>query len=200
MQFIISAIFFALPLAGGPAWEKISEKEGIVVERRPHAGSVFYELRATARLNDPPATVFATVSNYRAFAEFIPYMKSLSVLREEGDTAYVYERIGMPLVADRDYTLKLNKRVDAAGQVYSLDFESADDAGPPPQKSLVRAQHIRGSWTLQPGAGGKGTLLIYEFYSEPGGSLPSFIVNAAQRSAPREVVLAMIRRAGGERP
>ena len=59
----------------------------------------------------------------------------------------------------------------------------------------MRARNIHGAWTLKPTADGKSTLVSYSMYNEPGGQVPSWIFNLAQRNAPRALVLAMTKRA-----
>ncbi len=176
-------------------WEKISDKDGVSIERRPHNGSPYDELRASTTSPIAPKKFFATVWNYRQFPSFVPYLKTLKVIDEDGDKSHVYQQIGMPLVADRDYTLELKKRIDSETQVYQMLFQSADALGPPPHAPFVRASHIEGSWTLEPSDDGKGTRVTYFLYSEPGGKIPSWIVNLAQRDAPRALLLAMRHRA-----
>ncbi len=176
-------------------WKKVSEGKGVTIERRVRPGSQFDELRASAQAPIPPAQFFATVWNYREFPQFVPYLKVLEVLDDDGQTSHVYQRIAMPVVADRDYVLKLTKHVDANRQVYQMMFESAEGIGPSPSEKWVRVHNIRGGWKLEPTADGKGTRITYESFSEPGGNIPTWVANMAQRDAPRDLVLAMTKRA-----
>lgn len=186
----------ALPaMARAEGWEKLSEKDGVLVERRSVPGSAYFEVRATGRCPLPPAVVYATLWKHDEYMQFMPHLKSLQILKDEGNYRFVYEQVSMPVVADRDYTVRLTKLVDPESQTYQTVFESATDVGPPENSKFVRVHKIKGSWTLTPLDGGKASSLTYLAYSEPGGSLPTWLVNSAQKDAPRDVVLAVIKRA-----
>ncbi len=67
----------------------------------------------------------------------------------------------MPLAKDRDYTVRLRKRVDQEAQRYEIVFATANDAGPPPDGSHVRVAPIQGRWLIELGPerqGGPGHL------------------------------------------
>ena len=72
-------------------------------------------------------------------------------------------------------------------------FVSAPEAGPPVQAAYVRVTAIQGSWTLVPTRGG-GSLVTYVVASDPGGSLPVWLTNRAQRNAVPALVKAMLDR------
>ena len=71
--------------------------------------------------------------------------------------------------------------------------EAAQRAGPPVQAAYVRVTAIQGSWTLVPTHGG-GSLVTYVVASDPGGALPTWLVNRAQRHAAPAVVKAILDR------
>ena len=87
------------------------------------------------------------------------------------------------------------KQVDAAANRYEILIESANDAGPPPDGSHVRVTNIRGSWTVEPGSDGKGSVVRYELHSDPGGRIPAWLADRTQRHAAADVVHAMLKRA-----
>jgi hypothetical protein len=190
----VSVLSAAPPARAADGWEQISQKDAVTVERRPRPGSSFYELRATAVFPVAPQELFATLWNYRDYPKFVPYLKSLTVLDESVDSGTVYQQIAMPLVSDRDYTLKLTRAIAADGQSWVLRFDTDESAGPPPASGFVRAQNIHGGWRLAPLEGGRATQVTYDLYSEPGGAVPSWIVNVASKDAPRDLLLAMLHR------
>jgi hypothetical protein len=74
-----------------------------------------------------------------------------------------------------------------------ITFVSAPEDGPSAQDSYVRVTAIHGSWTLVPTHDG-GTLVTYVVSSDPGGALPTWLVNRAQRQAAPALVKAMLDR------
>lgn len=176
-------------------WEKTSEKDGTLVERRAVPGSRISAIRVTARSPLAPAAVFETIWKQQEYLKFLPFLKQSNILSDTGDERVAYEQLALPFVRDRDYTVRLRKRVDPAAHRYEMLIESADDAGPPPDGSYVRVTNIRGSWAVEPGPDGKGSLVRYELQSDPGGMIPAWLVDRTQRRAAADLVRAMLKRA-----
>jgi ribosome-associated toxin RatA of RatAB toxin-antitoxin module len=141
-----------------------------------------------------PGAIFETIWKQREHLEFVPFLKQLRILSDTGDERVAYEQLALPLVRDRDYTVRLRKRVDPALDRYEILIESANDAGPPPDGSYVRVTNIRGSWTVEAGPDGKGSVVRYELQSDPGGIIPAWLVNRTQRNAAADLVRAMLKR------
>jgi ribosome-associated toxin RatA of RatAB toxin-antitoxin module len=195
-----AALLTAVLLVGAVAvhaaeWEKISDKAGLVVERRAVPGSRFFEMRATARSPLPPVAIFDTLWKHHEYPAFIPHLKRLDLLSDNGDERVAYEQLEVPLARDRDYTVRIRRRMDPTSQRYEISFATANDAGPPPDGHHVRVASIHGSWTVEPATDGKGSVVRYDVQSEPGGALPAWIVNRAQRIAIADLVRAVLARA-----
>lgn len=193
---LVAAIgFCAVPAVSATAWERLWEKDGVLVEHRTAAGARLSEIRATAQSPLPPVAVFETIWKYQEYPEFVPFLKRLTVLSETGDERVAYEQLAVPLVKDRDYTIRLRRRVDGATHRYEVTIESANDAGPPPDGTHVRVTGIRGGWTVEPGPQGKGSLVRYEMKSDPGGLIPSWVVERTMPRAAADLMRAMLKRA-----
>ena len=182
------------PAAFAVDWEKVSDKDGVLVERRAVPGLRVSAIRVTASSPMAPGAVFETIWKQREHLEFVPFLKQLRILSDTGDEHVAYEQLALPLVRDRDYTVRLRKRVDPAGDRYEILIESANDAGPPPDGSYVRVTNIHGSWTVEAGPDGKGSVVRYELQSDPGGIIPAWLVNRTQRHAAADLVRAMLKR------
>jgi len=180
--------------SSGADWEKLSEKPGMTVERRPVVGSRSFEIRVTARSQLPAAAIFDTLWNHRDYTQFIPHLKRLDLLSDSGDERIVYEQVAVPLAKDRDYTVRLQKRVDPSAQRYEIFFTNANEAGPPPDSRYVRVRHIHGSWTVEPASDGKGSLIRYDLLTDPGGAIPGWVANLAQQEAAAALVTAVLKR------
>jgi ribosome-associated toxin RatA of RatAB toxin-antitoxin module len=184
------------PAAASPAgeWQVLSNKDGLLIERRAKEGSLFYEVRATTLSSLAPAAIFETIWKQQEHPQFVPHLKRLDLLSEAGDERLSYEQVEVPLARDRDYTVRLQKRVDADVQRYEIAFATANEAGPPPDKHHIRVPSIRGRWMIEPGPDGKGSTVRYEVLSEPGGALPAWLVNKIQGEAVAKLVRAMLQR------
>lgn len=189
----MSIAFALLALLGSGAWEKISDKDGVLIERLLHEGGL-YEIRATAHAPVTPLQFSETLWKHEDYPSFVPHLKSLTMIRTLGEQRWNYEIVHLPVVADRDYTVHLTRRPpDPASGVVQIDFESASAAGPPPDKKYVRIDRIKGGWTIEPSQGGCD--VTYDVFSDPGGGVPLWIINSAQKDATRDLVLAMVKRA-----
>ena len=189
----VLVLVLASPCAG--EWQKLFDKLGVIVERRVVVGSSIPEYRATTTSALEPSAIFETLWRHREYPAFIPHLKRLDVLSDTGDERIAYEQVAVPLARDRDYTVRIQRRVDAGAQRYQITFTSANEAGPPPDGHHVRVKTIHGSWTIEPGSEGKGSIVRYDVRSEPGGSIPTWVVNRAQREAIVDLVRAVLSRA-----
>ena len=195
----VALLTASLLLAAGPvsaiAWEKLSDERGVVIERRVVPGSTLPEIRATARSPLRPSVIAETIWNYHEYPQFIPNLKRLDILSDTEDDRLTYEQVSVPLLSDRDYTVRVRKRADTAAQRYEISFQTENDTGPPPDRRHVRVAHIRGKWTAEPAADGAGSLVRYQVQAEGGGSVPNWVADRVQRTAAANLVRAMLDRA-----
>ncbi len=192
---LVVVVLLPLGIAHAADWQMLSDKDGMLVERRTtQSGSGFYEVRATTNSSLSPAAIFETIWRQREHPEFVPYLKRLELLSDTGDERLSYEQVAVPLAKDRDYTVRLRKRVDQEAQRYEIVFATANEAGPPPDGSHVRVAQIQGRWLIELGPENKGARVTYEVLSEPGGAIPTWVVNRVQGDAAASLVRAMLQR------
>jgi ribosome-associated toxin RatA of RatAB toxin-antitoxin module len=193
---VLAGIILLLASPAAAEWEQLFQKLGVLVERRAApGGSSIPELRATATSPLEPSEIFNTLWRHPEYPAFIPHLKRLDLLSDTGDERITYEQIAMPLVRDRDYTVRIRRRVDPKAQRYEITFTSANEAGPPPDSRHVRVKGIHGSWTVEPGREGKGSIVRYDVRGEPGGAIPAWLASLAQREAIVDLVRAVLARA-----
>ncbi len=158
-------------------WQKHKVKHGVLVERRPVAGSSFYEYRAMVTIPLAPALLIEDM--WKTVEKPGPVVKKRQMLRK-GETEIVfYDQIQTPVVSDRDYTMRLQK-VALGGNRFQMIFQTANELGPGPDPKFVRIPAIRGMWIIQadPGAADRSQV-TYQTYSDPGGSVPAFVIHGA---------------------
>jgi hypothetical protein len=171
-----------LLLAGGVAaadegWSTYGTRDGVTYEKRGVPGSKYNEYRATVDVQTSLAETARVV--WSCITESVPpTVKKRTVLSRSDDELVIYDQVRTPVVSDRDVTIRI-RRNTRAGEI-EIRFDSANDVGPPPQSGFVRLPVVRGHWLLVQSA--SGTRVRYECYSEPGGSIPAFLVRGAQQS------------------
>ena len=197
MNALLAIASFALLASpdSGPGWTKAAETDGITVFTRDKPGSEVKELKALGTIDSPAEAVWKVIRDYAKYKERMPYTEVAEVVATEegGKVTWFYSRIAAPFVAKRDYTLKIideSDWKDGKGFLKS-SWVMAPDKGPPPIKDVVRLKTNDGFWLLEPKDGGKRTFVTYYLFTDPGGSIPKFLVNSANSSAVPDVFRAI---------
>ncbi len=191
---LASAILLApaRPVLAEPAWRQVAVRDGMTIEARGVDGSAMREVRVSVHDALPPDAIMATLWRHEAYPEFVEFLEQVEVLRDDGDSKLVYERIRVPLGRDRDTTLHITRT--RAGEGWEVVSTAVPDEGPPPTAGYVRVRDSRSVWRLVPRAEG-GTDVSYEIRTDAGGLLPGWIVARIQNSAAAKYVRAMLERA-----
>ena len=168
------------------SWQEAARSGDIVIYNRTRAGSDVREVLAVGTIDAAPEHVHRVLDDNARYQDFMPYTKESRVLKRDGATLWSYERINAPLVAERDYTVRITHREVKRGDgsvVLHHAFTQSNVDGPPAVDGVVRVAVLDGRWELEPIDGGKRTRATYWVYTSPGGSVPTFLVNAANTNA-----------------
>lgn len=180
MKWLSAALVLwaASPCGADEPWEVYFNKDNIVAEKREVSGSSYYEHRAQTSSALPPEVVMQII--WTGVQVDLPKsVKKREVLSRNENEVVVYDQITTPVVSDRDVVLRLRKRARPDGS-WAVEFESASNVGPPLNDHFVRIPIVRGAWIVERAPSG-GSRMTYLCYSEPGGSVPAFLVRGAQR-------------------
>lgn len=173
-------------------WKLVSTRDNVALYRRPHPGPGHFETRATGEIVASTAAVHAVIGDSESYPRFMPYTVECRVLKREGDSVLIYQRISMPLVSDRDYILRVrttSKTVER-GTSYLSRWETEDAFGPVERRGVVRVKLCEGGWLLEP-LGPKATRATYSLYTDSGGVMPAFIQNTGSQIAIRKIFTAI---------
>jgi ribosome-associated toxin RatA of RatAB toxin-antitoxin module len=189
-----AALVLAARLAlADDGWERLGTRDGIAIEARA-TGSRIRELRATAHSPVPPAGVMETIWKHEDYPRFLPYVTRLEVLRDDGDVRLIYEQLALPIVKDRDGTMRMARKFSPATGVYEVSSVAAPDDGPAERTDHVRIRTSAAHWRLVPATDG-GTEVTYTIRADPGGKVPGWFLGWLERSATTRVLRAMLDRA-----
>jgi ribosome-associated toxin RatA of RatAB toxin-antitoxin module len=171
------------PSAKAPPWTEVQDEEGIKVWTRPVPGSHIREVKAHAIVEAKMDRVWHVVSDLPHFHEYMPYIiQSRQLKQESEDTTVEYHQLDPPFVSKRDYILRVKADRKRKGGPWTRTWTVAPNQGPAPHKGFVRLQIVDGSWTLKP-LGPNRTDLTYRVYTDPGGSIPTWLANRANTTA-----------------
>jgi hypothetical protein len=176
-------------------WEKKATSDGVTVYHRPRSGTAVKEIKSIGEIDAPPQVVMKVLADYVRYKEIMPYTDVSQIVETEADgkVVYFYTVVNAPVVSKRDYTLRIEDVSDwKDGKGYlKTQWTISKDKGPAPKKGMVRLETNDGSWTLEPIDDGKRTRATYFLFTDPGGSLPTWIINKANSSAIPDVFEAL---------
>lgn len=176
--------------AAGPgpdSWKKISEtRDGIVIHARAVPGSRVRELMANCVMDAAPQHVWQAVLDKETYRDSSKYVKIDRVFRTgDEDIWYNYQLLEAPMLDRRDYTLRYESYRDTARMQYRLVWRAVNNYGPvpAPEKGVVRLAVCDGSFTIEPLDGGKKSSITYWVCVDPGGQVPAWAADMANRSS-----------------
>jgi carbon monoxide dehydrogenase subunit G len=177
-------------LSADTGWQHVDEKEGVTLYSRTRLGSAIKEFKGTGEIDAPPGTVEKVLADVSNYPSFMPYVAESRAVAQEGDEVVTYQRLNVPFVSNRDYTVRVEHGTTkgADGEmIYRDAWQTANEAGPAERRGVVRVKVNEGSWLLEPaGPGGNSTQATYQIYTDSGGVLPAFLANrASQMIIPR---------------
>jgi hypothetical protein len=193
-QSRVKAVAYKPAQSTDPAdgWTQESAGKDVVIHSRARGGLGVKEFRAIGVIEAPPAAVFAVLDDSEAYPSFMPYTSECRVLKRDKDTVLAYQRLELPIVSDRDYTLrsKHQRWLGPDGPIYWIRWEPANDLGPAEKPGVQRVNVCEGGWLLEPTDSG-GTRAIYTIYTDSGGTIPPMLANTGSRTAIRKVFEAI---------
>ena len=180
---VVSMLVLLLPT--GPAFADravVLVEDGITVEEESRPGSDLPRLTGTTQMTATPARIAAWLNAPHTFTEWQHNCEEARFVIGPNGDQFTYNRIASPWpVSDRDVVLK-SERTDGDDGSIRIVFRSTDDVKVPVPRGAIRMVSLVGSYTLKPVDG--GTHVEYKVDSDPGGSLPSWLVRQAAKDLP----------------
>lgn len=163
-------------------FERIAKRKGVKVYK--HKTSSIIHLGAEGVINAPPAQVAEALLAYEKQIGVIKRLSKSKVLLRTKSSMTVYQRLNLPIISDRDFTLRVwwGQR----GKVSWIRYE----AQPNGLGGLDGAVHVKnhsGSWQLKPLNGGAATLCRFEVSIDMAGWLPRWMAKSGSGKEVPEV-------------
>lgn len=137
----------------------LGTKDGVTLLHRQRTAGL--ELAAEGELPASPERVERVLLDYPAHKSWQGHLAECKVLAQGPDWLDVYERLSLPMLDDRDYTLHVTWGLD--GGARWMRFKATLDDGPPPVEDVVRLGIHEGEWRLEPMEGETRTRALYRF-------------------------------------
>ena len=173
-------------------WKEEANGDELIIYSRTREGSTLKEFKTVGTIDALSSAVFAVLNDVEAYPSFMPYTSECSVLKRIGDCTVAYQRLVLPLVSDRDYTLRSehSKAPGPNGPIYRIQWEPANDLGPSEKPGVQRVNVCEGGWLIEPDGTGT-TRATYTIYTDSGGAIPAVIANRGSRTAIRKMFAAI---------
>lgn len=173
---------------GRTEWIQESAVKNLTIHSRLREGSELKEFKGVGVIEASPAAVFAVIDDSEAYPSFMPYTSEVRVIKREKSSVLAYQRLDLPVVSDRDYTLhsRHDTWLGPDGPIYRIRWEPANDLGPAEKPGVLRVNLCEGGWLLEP-LGDGSTRATYSIYTDSGGALPPMLANSGGRMGIRKV-------------
>ena len=179
-------------------WQAVDGGDSVCVYNRRIAGSRIRAVMARGVIDAAPQRAFAVIGDYTHYAEFMPYVRDSRVLADSGATRRVFLALDFPLfISDRYSTIELSEAGGQGGQaVHRIEWTlaAAGDAFVPAEGGEPLRVND-GVWELRAQDGGRRTDVLYYVHTDPGGYLPTWVVELANNVAVPRVIEAVQQRA-----
>lgn len=157
-------------------WQPQQGESGVQLWTRPHPPGPFLAMRLEMRVKADPAALLSVLRDTARHQEWLPKSREVRVLARSGpDDDLVYTRLESPWpVQDRELITRshLSRRADCGLELRVWAEPDALRLRP----GLVRIRVSNGRWEALPQADGS-TLIRLETYTDPGTSLPGWLIN-----------------------
>jgi hypothetical protein len=176
-------LVLALPLLTAPPnYKHVGGSKGVEVFRQEHSPVI--DLYAEGDIEAPPATVRNVLLDFEHASKVTNNVAESHVLDKNAREIVVYQRLKLPIISDRDFTLR--ETWGQNGQTLTQSFAVDNGRGPQAKDGLVRVSVMQGNWQLEPIRGGAATHARYHVQIDLGGSVPKWMVSGgAAKNIPK---------------
>ena len=174
-------------------WQKqLYDKENdILVYTRKVKGSKMKAFRAITRIKSNLSGLVALLEDTSRTHKWVYKCKAMALIEQVTETEAIYYMLtDMPWpVKDRESISQTNLFQDPVSKVVRINVMAKNDVFPE-NDELIRVRKMQGYWQLTPLDDGM-VEVIYEAHADPGGGLPSWLVNSFVVEAPHNTLLGL---------
>lgn len=191
---ILGLIITSFGFSQNGDWELEKDEDGIKVYTREIEGEDIREFKAVATINAPRKTIAQIILNISDYKNWYPDITDSEIIKKIGPGEYyVYSALDLPWPAsDRDGVSKM--KVEKKEKYTKISISSVNGVKGE-QSGYVRIPTSYGFWKLTPK--GSGTKVHFQYFANPGGSLPDWIINMFIVDNPFETLQLLKEKAKG---
>jgi len=193
--FFPFCLLMILPLyfPGGQAdWNLKKDENGIKVYTRYAENSKLKEVKTVNVVESSLSGIVALLLDVKNYPHWIYACNEASTLKTINDhEEYHYQETRLPWpLSNRDMIWHFNVIQDPATKIVSIS-NTSEPKFIPEKNGIVRVERVESTYKLTPLDGGRVNV-EFEIFVDPGGSVPTWLVNASIITAPYKTSLAMV--------
>lgn len=181
----IPVLVTAQDTAGGP-WKEERSDENLVIHSRAVPGTEIREVKATAIMTGTIKEAVDIIFDRKNHPGNMPYIVKSVVLSKDEKCDVSYNIVSPPVASNRDYIVRSCTDTVSRYEV-KLWWETATHPDHPETDANVRVKINKGYYIFRQVEPDK-LLVDYYIYTDPGGSLPIFVKNIANRTGVSDVL------------
>lgn len=168
-------------------WQLRTQKDGIKVYSSDVPSSKIKAIKVIGDFYATPEQLAAVVMDVNTATDWVYHLKSSTLIKKvSANEIYYYAEVSLPWpAANRDFVAHLTANQNPHSKVVTIDGPAVQGYVPV-KKGLVRIDNSIGKWIITP-IGPNKVRVEYSIHVDPGGSLPSWLVNMFADEAPVQI-------------
>ena len=179
-------------------WELAKNKNEIKIYTRQAEGSAIQEFKAITNITAKMKSLESLIDKVSEYPDWQVNVASAKILKQVNlneQSIYYTSDIPWPFM-DRDIVVNTHKTINKKG-IVTYSISSSPDYIKE-KEDFVRIRNAKGKWQFTPKEDGK-IEVIYQFYADPAGSLPNWIINLFIVGGPYETFINLKAKIEGQR-
>ena len=167
-------------------WEEVLNKKSVTVWRSEVPGSPLVKFRGVTHIKEASIKkIITVVTDLKRRTEWQSRCRTAHRIQEMAPDNIIgyYRLIGPFMVSDRDVVFDAVIYAVPEERTIQIDFKQTDHLAAPVKDGVVRMPMLQGYWRFHY-LDATTTEVTYEVHADPGGWVPTWIVNRASKNLP----------------
>jgi hypothetical protein len=175
---------------GQENWKLKQNKDGIEIYTKPLENSNLKGIKVRCALPVTLSQLVTVILDVNTAVEWVYSTKSSSLLKKiSAAELYYYSEVSLPWpISNRDFVAHLKVSQDPHSKVVTIDGPVVANYVPE-KKDIIRVRNSYGKWVLTPQS--NNVKIEYILETDPGGSLPAWLVNLFVAKGPHETFVKL---------
>jgi hypothetical protein len=167
-------------------WHLYKNENGISIYTRKADNSNIKQLKSVVTLKTSLNSIVALLNDWDAYPEWNYKCGESRTLKTINETELIhYQTVVTPWpVEEEDFIINVKLVQDPKTKIVTITSTNLPNYIPP-YPNRTRIKYLEGKWTLTPLSNGS-VLAVYDFFVNPGGLVPAWLLNTAITYGPYE--------------